>query len=418
MLVQMGIDWARHDSVVVMQCGEKVVIRKIERGLAGVGRLVDEAQKLGGNDAELEAAIEGGDSGLALALKTRGVAVHVFDAKQAKHFAKAHCSSGAKDDKRDARNMLTMLRSPDQRARGCWEPKKEQAELAGVLLDDHDDVQTKIQRVVNQLRSTLVQTFPAVERALGDLESRSAWAILEAVPTWQDAAPLDAAGRKELLGKCRFRGKRREAVIQALSERWVDVPAGVAKALGGRIKRLVQELRQLVKQRDELDRALEDVAQTVPAATQLQSMSGVGVLMALALLALDGQLLAGADRDDLALLCGAVPVLQQTGKGKGQIRMRKSAPARGRRTVFLVTMQAIRRLPWAKAQYKYLRGRGKTHGTAVRVVGRSLLRLLSALVRDGKPYDESRYLDSLRSKGMAWAIMPDSEEEADEGAAA
>jgi transposase len=147
-------------------------------------------------------------------------------------------------------------------------------------------------------------------------------------------------------------------------------------------------------------------------------MSGVGVLIALALLALDGQLLAGGDRDDLALLCGAVPVLQQTGKGNGQIRMRKSAPARGRRTLFVLTMQAIRRLPWAKAQYKYLRGRGKTHGTAVRVVGRSLLRLLSALVRDGKPYDEARYLESLRTKGMVWAIVLNSNEEADERDAA
>jgi transposase len=418
MLVQMGIDWARHDSVVVMQCGEKAVIRKIERGVAGVGKLLEEAHKLGGKDAQLEAAIEGGDSGLALALKTRGVAVYVFDAKQAKYFAKAHCSSGAKDDKRDARNMLAMLLSPDQRARGCWEPKKEQAELAGVLLDDHDDVQSKIQRVVNQLRATMVQTFPAMERALGDLESLSAWTILEAVPTWQDAAALDEVGRKELLGKCRFRGKRREAVAQALGECWVELPAGVAKALGGRIKRLVGELRHLVKQQDELDGALEDVAKTVPAAAHIQSMSGVGVLIALALLALDGQLLAGGDRDDLALLCGAVPVLQQTGKGNGQIRMRKSAPARGRRTLFVLTMQAIRRLPWAKAQYKYLRGRGKTHGTAVRVVGRSLLRLLSALVRDGKPYDEARYLESLRTKGMVWAIVLNSNEEADERDAA
>lgn len=402
MLVQMGIDWARHDAVVVLRCGERYSKLKMVRSTEGLIALFAAVEQLGGEGAECEASIEAGDVGLCGALHARGVRVFEHDAKQAKRFAESLCSSGAKNDARDADNLLRMLGSAEHR-REPWRPAPEQSDVAAVLLDDHDDVERKIQRVVNQLRSALLQVHPALERALGNLRSRSAWSILEAAPTWQHGALLDQAERDELMAKCRFHAKTRQVVRAALAEPWLELPALLLEAHAGRVRRLVAELQELEEKAEQLDRALEQLQARAPTAQAAGATPGVGVVLALSLLALRADELAEQGREALAVRCGVAPVGVQSGKSSGIARMRKSAPVRGRRTAYLLAMQAIRRMAWAKAQYRHLRDRGKEHGTAARIVARSLLRLMSALLRSGEVYDEARYLESLRARGVEWA---------------
>jgi len=61
-------------------------------------------------------------------------------------------------------------------------------------------------------------------------------------------------------------------------------------------------------------------------------------------------------------------------------------------------------MPWAKAMYDYKRGQGKSGATAFRCVARSVLRILSAMMREGIDYDDKRYLQALRDKGVPWAV--------------
>jgi len=49
------------------------------------------------------------------------------------------------------------------------------------------------------------------------------------------------------------------------------------------------------------------------------------------------------------------------------------------------------------------RKRGLSAGTAFRRVSRSLLRILTAMLRDGQVYDEARYVRALQAKGVHWA---------------
>ena len=402
MVVQMGIDWARHELVARVRCGDKSKKVKLARNLSGVEELMRLARALGGSEAQVEVSIEAGDVGLVAALHAKGAVVYVQDAKQARRFAESLGSSGAKDDDRDAQTLLRMLDSAPHRG-SVWEPSEELRETAGVLLDDHDDVSAKIQRAVNQLREHLVYSHPALERALPDLTSESALRVLQAVPTWQHGAALSQEEREQVLDSCRFRATRRAQVAAALSEQWVEQPQVVREAHAARVRRLVSELGLLRKQQAELDAGMDALAAQYTQTEQLRSLPGIGVMLALSLLALDAQSLSQGERDALGVWCGACPVARQSGKSLHVVRMRKSSPVRGRRTAYLLAMQAIRRLGWAKAQYAHLRGRGKAHGTALRIIARSLLRLLAALLRTGEPYDEARYLRALQSKGVAWA---------------
>lgn len=49
------------------------------------------------------------------------------------------------------------------------------------------------------------------------------------------------------------------------------------------------------------------------------------------------------------------------------------------------------------------RKRGQKAATVYRRITRSLLRILTAMLRSGKPYDEAQYVASLKANGVAWA---------------
>jgi hypothetical protein len=57
--------------------------------------------------------------------------------------------------------------------------------------------------------------------------------------------------------------------------------------------------------------------------------------------------------------------------------------------------------------YVDARARGQTAATAYRRIARSLLRILTAVVRTGEPYDDARYVASLKAKGVPWASNPE-----------
>ena len=53
--------------------------------------------------------------------------------------------------------------------------------------------------------------------------------------------------------------------------------------------------------------------------------------------------------------------------------------------------------------YADARQHGQNAAHAYRRIARSLLRILTAMARDGKPDDDARYLRALQAKGVPWA---------------
>ena len=115
-----------------------------------------------------------------------------------------------------------------------------------------------------------------------------------------------------------------------------------------------------------------------------------------------------ADRDEASIRLGASPVFVGSGKhrdgrSKGHARMRRAAPSRGRRATYLIGRLVTPRHAWAKAMYEDGRKRGQKAATVYRRITRSVLRILTAMLRSGKPYDEAQYVASLKANGVAWA---------------
>ena len=66
--------------------------------------------------------------------------------------------------------------------------------------------------------------------------------------------------------------------------------------------------------------------------------------------------------------------------------------------------QVSLRLPWAKAMLRHRRSKGDGYYTALRKIGRSLLRIFGAMLRTGTAYDDARYVAQLKAKGVTWAL--------------
>lgn len=78
--------------------------------------------------------------------------------------------------------------------------------------------------------------------------------------------------------------------------------------------------------------------------------------------------------------------------------------ARNRRlanATFCWAESAVRHSPGARAFYRRLRTRGKTHNTATRVIAKKLVGMLHACLRDRTFYDEARAWSAVFSQEAA-----------------
>ena len=83
-----------------------------------------------------------------------------------------------------------------------------------------------------------------------------------------------------------------------------------------------------------------------------------------------------------------------------QVSFRRACPKFLRQTFHEFALHSIGQSVWAKAYYLHLRNdEKKGHHAAVRSLAYKWIRIVYRCWKDGKPYDEQRYLQSLRRRG-------------------
>jgi hypothetical protein len=82
------------------------------------------------------------------------------------------------------------------------------------------------------------------------------------------------------------------------------------------------------------------------------------------------------------------------------IHFRLTCPKFLRQTFQEFASHSIGQSEWAKAYYEHLRNdEKKSHHAAVRALAYKWIRIMFRCWKDGKPYDEQIYLESLRRRG-------------------
>lgn len=145
---------------------------------------------------------------------------------------------------------------------------------------------------------------------------------------------------------------------------------------------------------------IQELVSTHPDGALFASLPGAGPVLVPRLI-----VAFGTDRQryqsayEMQCYSGIAPVKEASGKSIW-IHFRFACPKFLRQTFHEFALHSIGQSEWAKAYYEHLRrDEKKDHHPAVRSLAFKWIRIIYRCWKDGKPYDESIYLKSLRRRG-------------------
>jgi transposase len=413
-----GVDWAtqKHDVCVVDRRGRVLGERAFAADAAGLAAMADWLVAKGGAPPEQVAvAIEVPHGPVVEALLERGFAVHSLNPKQLDRFRDRFTVAGAKDDRRDARVLADSLRTDRRAYRRLENDDPDVIELRE-WSRMASDLKREDNALCNRARQQLLRYYPQVLELTADVGEAWILALLELVPTPADAHRRRRSSIEKLLRSHRIRRWTADQVLEVLRGPALTVAPGTVEAATAHL-RLVSRRIGLVRCQlaechamlDELCSRLGDASggegrKNEPRDVEiLQSLPGIGRVIAATLFAEASRPLRDRDYQALRAHAGIAPVTASSGKRSGsraRVSMRKACNPRLRNATYHWARVASQCDPIWRARYVELRARGHTHGRACRGIADRLLNVAIAMLKTRTLYDPAK-IGSTRSKAAA-----------------
>lgn len=243
-------------------------------------------------------------------------------------------------------------------------------------------------RLFNQLQSLLVITFPEFLQVMKDVKTASAQHLLRHYPKPQDIVALGESSLAALLRKV-SRGKLREDRARALFEaanESVGVREGRSSMLleiGLMLDTIVIYDRFIEGLETEMLRHLEQI----PYSRLVLSLKGVGPVTAAGLIGEVGDFTKFGTISEVLKLAGLDLYEVSSGKHKGKLRISKRGRPFMRKLLYLAALSTVRKGGVMHEWYQRAIDRGMIRPKALVAVGRKLLGIIFALVRDHTVYE-------------------------------
>jgi len=319
----------------------------------------------------------------------------------AARYRETFCTSGAKDDPNDTAFLLDLLLRHRERLRPL-QPDTVETRLLQFLVEERRRTVNERTRQSNQLTDCLKQYFPQILVWFDGVDSPVVGDLLERWPSLDTLRRAHPGTLRQFFQKhnCRSAERNQEridaiyAAVPATNDAAV-LEAGTLTARG-----LVALLRTLRDNIAGLDRRIEQLVLAHPDGVLFASLPGAGAVLVPRLIVAMG---TRRERYDSAFevqcYSGIAPVKESSGK-TSWVHFRRTCPTFLRQTFHEFALHSIGQSEWAKAYYQHLReDQNKTHHAAVRSLAYKWIRIIFRCWKDGKPYDEEIYLQSLRRRG-------------------
>jgi len=369
--------------------GRLVELFRIPHTQAGFEHLGErvEAWKRRCGVEEVEVVMEG-YNGLARPLdrwiQRRGYRLYNLNALKLARFRQVF-SGGAKTDRLDVRRMLELWTLQKQLPKGSKvlervrRPSRVEERLKVLSRRRRQLVEEKV-RLVNRLRADLRAVCPELVTLTKDLSAPWFLRFLTARP---DGRQLKSLSPQELLAipglgpkkVAKIQAWQQQAVFSEETELWMPWIQADARRL--------LELRQLIRQ---LEKQLEAWSQQSELASRLRTIPGFGRCTAAELAGELGTLERFPTEASLALYVGMCPLTHQSG-ARSWARCPRQVNRRAKAALMTAVARHIERVPESRSYYCRKRREGKRHNQAVRAVGRQLVRVIWALMREGRGYE-------------------------------
>lgn len=415
-----GVDWAteEHDVCIVDLAGCVLGERAFKadaEGLAAMAQWL--VAKGGGPENRIPVAIEVPHGVVVETLLERGFPVHSLNPKQLDRFRDRFSAAGAKDDRRDARVLADSLRT-DGRAFRRLDVDDPDVILLREWTRSAEQTQCDDLAACNRVRQQLLRFFPQALELSEDLGAPWFLALMEAVPTPQDAHRFSRARISHLLRRHRIRKWDADEVLEILRKPAVTVAPGTVEAATSHLRLLFAQIRLLRGQLAECRANAKEILDRLRGAGSVEeegrkdepldveillSLPGAGRIVAATVLAEASRPLRDRDYQALRTLGGVAPVTRSTGKqekrrkprwcqNQAPAQMRYACNARLRKALYHAAAAAAQHHDEWKPLYAELRGRGHSHARACRGLADRLLNVLMAMLRTRSLYDPSKRL--------------------------
>jgi len=332
------------------------------------------------------------------------IVLYPINPKALARFREAFRTSGAKDDPSDSELLLDLVMNHHARLR-AWIPDTPDARKLQLLCEQRRKMVNHRVALTNRITSLLKQYFPQAFDWVGDLASVQACDFLS---NWPTLAAVQRA-RKETLRNfyhahnCRKASIIKERIAQISKAVPLTSDPAIVEPLSLAVKTYAAQLLLLIRAIQEFDDHIAVSFAQHPDHDVFDSFPGAGQVCAPRLAAA-----FGTDRSrwqsavEMQSHSGIAPVTKQSGQSKS-IHHRLACPKFTKQTFHEFSDQSIRFCQWARAYYDQMRDRGKDHHAALRALAYKWIRILFRCWKDGKPYDDAKYVQALRQRGSGLA---------------
>ncbi len=406
-----GFDWAHdtHVACVVDKAGAVV----LEVSFA------DDAEGWDSLRKKLSSVAEVGSVGVAIEtrcgpeverLLEMGLALYPLNPKAAGRYRDRKSVSGAKSDAAAALSFADGLRTDGHGWRRLRPLDPLTAELR-ILCRDETGLIAQRTALVNQLRATLREYYPAALEAFEQWTEAPAWRLVITFPTPQELAKAGKAKWNKFLHTHKiYRPETvpRRLEVFARADKFASPNAAVTAAKSLLAVSLCEQLLTLERQLDKYRKRIEQLFKDHPDHDLFGSLPGAGPKLAPRLLAeLGSDRAVFCSAEGLQCYAGTAPVTRQSGRMR-IVQVRRACSMSLRAAVHLWSDCSRLKCAWAQAYYQKKREQRMNHAQALRCLGQRWLKILFKMWQEKKPYDEARHtLDQVKHGSWVIQLLPE-----------
>ncbi|VAZ69730.1 hypothetical protein LAUMK40_05893 [Mycobacterium kansasii] len=385
-----GIDAGKrtHHCVVLDQTGSTLLSTPVDNDETALLALIDSVVGVAaGGQVCWAIDLNAGGAAMLIALLAAHDQQLLYLPGRIVHHAAATYRGDGKTDAKDARIIADQARM-----RTDLQPVRRADPIATdlrLLTARRTDVVCDRVRAINRLRATLLEYFPALERAFDYSKSKAALTLLSG---YQTPDSLRRIGAARLTAWLKARGCRNSATVaqtavDAAHAQRSTLPTQTIGAL--LVARLAAEISAIDVELKCIEADITDRFEQHRSAEILTSVPGFGPVLAATFLAQIGGSLEGFDSvDRLACVAGLAPVPRDSGRISGNLHRPRRFNRRLLRTCYLAALSSLKNSPASRAFYDRKRAEGKSHKQALIALARRRINVIWAMLRDHTHYQE------------------------------
>lgn len=385
----VGIDSGKrtHHCVMIDQSGTVLLSKRVENDENALLDLIATiAENAAGGEVCWATDLNSGGAALLIELLAAHGQQLLYIPGRIVHHAAATYRGDGKTDAKDARIIADQARM-----RTDLQPVRRADQISidlRLLTARRTDLICDRVRSINRLRATLLEYFPALERAF-DYSKKAPLVLLSGYQTPEGIRRLGLARLTGWLKKrgCRNSAKMAQKALKAANSQHTVLPTqstGSALAV-----RLAEQISAIDAEIADVDTQITDLFHQHDSADVLLSMPGFGPVLAATFLANIGGNLDGFDSvDRLASVAGLAPVPRDSGRISGNLHRPRRFNRRLLRTCYLAALSSLKNSPASRTYYDRKRSEGKSHKQALIALARRRISVLWAMLRDHTAYRE------------------------------